>query len=77
LLLSCGWWRQQFLFWFWFNTPLFKEIPESVVPAVPDSCSQVLVEIIVVGEYITLKEGMAKNNFKPKFVRIVMQNLNF
>jgi hypothetical protein len=52
------------LFWFWFNTPLFKEIPESVVPAVPDSCSQVLVEIIVVGEYIHIEGRDGKKQFQ-------------
>jgi hypothetical protein len=34
--------------------PLLKEIPESVVPG---SCSQVSVEMIVMGEYVRFFEG--------------------
>jgi hypothetical protein len=63
------------LFWFWFNTPLFREIPESVVPAVPDSCSQVLVEIIVVGEYIHI-EGRGGKAFVKVLAWVGLQDLN-
>ena len=37
--------------------PLLKEIPESVVPG---SCSQVLVEMIVMGEYVLIEGRYGK-----------------
>ncbi len=55
-LVSCRWWWQ-FWFWFWFYTPLLKEITETVVP---DSCSQVSMEMTVMGEYVCVEGRYGK-----------------
>ena len=49
--------EEQFWFWFWFYTPLLKEITETVVP---DSCSQVSMEMIVMGEYVCVEGRYGK-----------------
>jgi hypothetical protein len=56
-------WKWQWRSWFWLYTPLLQEVLELVIPG---SCSQVLVEMIVMGKYILI-EGRYSNIFIKGF----------